>query len=108
VRRNLRCDGKFLSPERCRRAVHVLRARFRAMERFACRVVDQHRSTQHHGGKLVDLEEAKLRRRLREIAVALRRTSAGTGGWSTACCCGEGWAVNHKRVHRLWREEGRH
>jgi hypothetical protein len=30
--------------------------------------VGQHRSTQRHGGKVVDLEEAKLRRRLREIA----------------------------------------
>jgi hypothetical protein len=31
-------------------------------------VVGQHRSTQRHGGKVMDLEEAKLRRRLREIA----------------------------------------
>jgi hypothetical protein len=31
-------------------------------------VVGQHRSTQRHGGKVVALEEAKLRRRLREIA----------------------------------------
>ena len=43
-------------------------------------MVGQHRSTQRHSGKVIDLEEAKLRR--------------------------EGWTVNHKRVHRLWREEG--
>jgi hypothetical protein len=41
----------------------ALLARFRVSERFACRVVGQHRSTQRHGGKVVDIEEAKLRRR---------------------------------------------
>ena len=45
-----------------------MHALFRVSERFACRVVGQHRSTQRHGGKVVDIEEAKLRRRLREIA----------------------------------------
>jgi len=30
--------------------------------------VGQYRNTQRHGGKVVDIEEAKLRRRLREIA----------------------------------------
>jgi hypothetical protein len=30
--------------------------------------VGQHRSTQRHGGKIVDIEEAKLQHRLREIA----------------------------------------
>jgi putative transposase len=30
--------------------------------------VGQHRSSQRHVGKVVDLEEAKLRHRLREIA----------------------------------------
>ena len=66
-------------------------------------MVGQHRSTQRHGGKVVDLEEAKLRHRLREIAAdpirwgrrmayrLLRRT---------------GWTVNHKRLQRLWRVEG--
>jgi len=76
---------------------------FRVSERFACRVLCQHRSTQRHHGKVVNVEEAKLRRRLREIAVhyicwgrrmayrVLRR---------------EGWTMHNKRVHRLWREEG--
>ena len=63
----------------------------------------QHRSTQRHAGKVVDIEEAKLRYRLREIAaehihwgrrmayLLLRR---------------EGLTVNQKRMQRLWREEG--
>ena len=79
----------------------ALRAMFRLSERFACRVVGQHRSTQRHAGKVVAIEEAKLRRRLREIAaehirwdrrMAYRVRRRG------------GWTVTHKRVHRLWRE----
>ena len=76
---------------------------FRVSERFACRVLGQHRSTHRHRGKVVDLEEAKLRRRLREIAAKHIR-------WGRRMAYRllrrEGWLVNHKRVHRLWREEG--
>jgi putative transposase len=77
VRGTLRCDGKLLSPERrcaakrtsrCDRAVVILQEHYRASERKVCRVVGQHRSTQRQSGKVVDLEEAKLRHRLREIA----------------------------------------
>ncbi len=84
-------------------AVEALRARFRASGRFACGVVGQHRSTQRHDGKVVGIEEVKLRRRLREIAAEHIRW-----GWRMAyrMLRREGWAVNHKRVHRLWREEG--
>ena len=81
----------------------ALRAMFRVSERFACRVVGQHRSTQRHVGKVDDIEEAKLRRRLREIAAEHIR-------WGRRMAYRllrrEGWLVNHKRVHRLWREEG--
>ena len=80
-----------------------MQERYRASERFVCRVVGQHRSTQRHGGKVVDLEEAKLRRRLREIAADHIR-------WGRRMAYRllrrEGWTVNHKRVQRLWREEG--
>jgi len=52
---------------------------------------------------VVDLEEAKLRHRLREIAAEHIR-------WGRRMAHRlprrEGWTVNHKRVHRLWREEG--
>ena len=86
-----------------RRAVEALRAMFRVSERFACRVVGQHRSTQRHATKIVDIEEAKLRRRLREIAAEHIR-------WGRRMAYRllrrEGWLVNHRRVHRLWREEG--
>ena len=75
---------------------------FRVSERFACKVVGQHRSTQRHAIKVVDIEEAKLRRRLREIAAEHIR-------WGRRMAYRvlrrDGWWVNPKRVHRLWREE---
>jgi transposase InsO family protein len=81
----------------------VLQERYRAAECLACRVVGQHRSTQRHNSKVVNLEEAKLRHRLREIAADHIRC-----GRRIACLLlrREGWSVNHKRVQRLWREEG--
>ena len=112
MRRTFRCDGKHLSPERlcaakrtsrCDRAVTVLQDRYRASERFICRVVGQHRSTQRHPVKIVSIEEGKLRNRLREIAAEHIR-------WGRRMAYRllrrEGWTVNHKRVQRIWREEG--
>jgi len=76
---------------------------FRVLERVGCRVKGQHRSTQRHSGKVVHIEEATLRRRLREIAAEHNR-------WGRRMAYRllrrEGWTVNHKRVQRLWREEG--
>ncbi len=81
----------------------VLQERYRASERFVGRVAGQHRSTQRHGGKVDDIEEAKLRQRLREIAAEHIR-------WGRRMAYRllrrEGWTVNHKRVQRLWRKEG--
>ena len=109
MRRSLRCDGKLLSQERrcaakrtsrCDRAVTVLQERYRASERFICRVVGQHRSTQRHPAKVVSIEEGKLRHRLREITAEHIR-------WGRRMAYRllrrEGWTGNHKRVQRLWR-----
>jgi hypothetical protein len=61
-----------------RRAVAVLQELYRASERFVRRVALQHFSTQRHGGKVVDFEEAKLRQRLRDIAAEhIRRPTPG-------------------------------
>ena len=81
----------------------VLQERYRASERLACRVVGQHRSTHRHGGKVIDLEEAKLRHRLRQIAAEHIRWGRRM---AHRLLRREGWTVNHKRVQRLWREEG--
>jgi transposase InsO family protein len=58
---------------------------------------------QRHPAKVVSIEEAKLRHRLREIAAEHIRW-----GWRMAyrLLKREGWSVNHKWVQRLWREDG--
>ena len=80
-----------------------MQERYRASERKVCRVVGQNRSTQRHPAKVVSIEEGKLRHRLREIAAEHIR-------WGRRMAYRllrrEGWSVNHKRVQRLWREEG--
>jgi hypothetical protein len=45
--------------------------RYRASERFIFRVVGLHRSTQRHHGKVINLEEARLRHPLWEITAEL-------------------------------------
>ena len=67
----------------------VLHDRFRVSQRRACRLTGQHRNTQRRPVPPADIEEQKLKRRL-----VYRRLRL------------DGWSVNHKRVHRIWREEG--
>ena len=105
---SLRCKAHLA----VRPTVTVLQEHYRASQRLVCRVVGQHRSTQRHGGKVVDIEEAKLRHRLREIAAAqlsapLDATHIRWGRrMGYRLLRPEAWSVNHKRVQRLWREEG--
>ena len=80
-----------------------MQERYRASQRRVCRLVGQPRSSQRHVGKVDDLEEAKLRHRLREIASEHIRWGRRL---AHRLLRREGWTVNHKRVHRLWREEG--
>lgn len=77
-------------------------ARFGLSERRACRLVGQHRSTQRLPAPPRQLLEEQLRGRLREIA---RRTRWGYRR-AAVQLRREGWKVNHKRVQRLWRQEG--
>ncbi|MCH7670507.1 MAG: IS3 family transposase, partial [Acidobacteria bacterium] len=86
-----------------RRAVTVLVERFGVSERRACRVVGQHRSTQRRPSRREPQADAKLRRRLRRFARNHPRM-----GWRKAHTVvrREGYCVNHKKLRRLWREEG--
>jgi transposase InsO family protein len=74
-------------------------------ERFACRVTGQNRTTQRHqpASATPADPDAALRAWLHAYAKAhprwgFRRAHADARN--------DGWAVNHKKLQRLWREEG--
>ena len=71
-------------------------------ERRACRVLGQPRATQRYRTILRD-DEAPLVRRIIELA-----TAYGRYGYRiiTGMLHAEGWHVNHKRVERIWRQQG--
>ena len=71
-------------------------------QRLACRVLDQHRSTQRKARRTADDEAA-----LTQAIIALA-TRYGRYGYRriTALLHAEGWCCNHKRVERIWRAEG--
>ena len=79
-----------------------MRAALVVSERRACRILTQPRSTQRRRAR-VPADEPALIARL--IALARR---FGRYGYRriTALLQAEGWRVNHKRVERLWRQEG--
>ncbi len=80
----------------------MLRDRFGVSERWACRVVGQHRSTQRREPVLAG-DDHPLRAALREI---VEKRSRWGYRRAHAQLLSDGWAVNRKRVQRLWREEG--
>jgi putative transposase len=71
-------------------------------ERWACRIVGQHRSTQRHQPIEPDRDRA--------LRVELRRLSRAHPRWgyrrAQAVLREQGWRVNRKAVQRRWREEG--
>ena len=80
----------------------MLQDRLGVSERRACRYAGQHRSTQRHE-RCVARDDGALRARLRELSRERPRWGYRR---AHAMLCEEGWAVNRKRVQRLWREEG--
>ncbi len=80
----------------------MLRDRLGLSERRACEIAGQHRSTQRHEPAVAP-DDAALRARLREISVEKPRWGYRR---AHARLVDEGWAVNRKRIQRLWREEG--
>lgn len=71
-------------------------------ERRVCKVLEQPRSTQRRQHRFSQ-EEVQLTDRILQLA-----TKYGRYGYRriTAMLHEEGWKVNHKRVERLWRQEG--
>ncbi len=90
-----------MKPAQKRAVVQFFRVGFRVSERRACRVSGVPRSSCRYRSvarfqtalrlRLRDLAATRVRYGYRRLHVLLRR---------------EGWAVNHKRVYRLYREEG--
>lgn len=79
-----------------------LQRKFKVSERRACRVIGQTRSTQRYAAVPSDFE-ARLVKEMRALAEANPR-------WGYrrihTLLVADGWAVNLKRVERLWRAEG--
>ena len=77
-------------------------AKFSISERFACKVLGQHRSTQRKVPKGRADEEA--------LTADIVRLASRYGRYGyrriTAMLRSEGWTVNAKRVERIWRREG--
>ena len=71
-------------------------------ERWACRVVGQHRSTERYEPKRAQ-DDAVLRAELRAFSVERPRWGYRRAHHRLRQ---EGWEINRKRVQRLWREEG--
>ena len=91
-----------VSPSRRRAAVAFLVRRHKVSERRVCRLLEQHRSTQRYVPQPPDLE-LQLVKRMNQIAAEHPRY-----GYRMVCTLlrEEGFEVNPKRVHRLWRLEG--
>jgi putative transposase len=71
-------------------------------ERRACRVIGQPRNTQRYDKRVPDDDEF-LRAEVLRLA-----SQYGRYGYRrvTAMLYNQGWLVNHKRVERIWRQEG--
>jgi hypothetical protein len=91
-----------VSPARRRDAVRFLVGKRRVSERRACRLLGQHRSTQRYEPQPPELE-LRLVRRMNELA-AVHPRYGYRRVW--ALLRSEGFAVNRKRVERLWRLGG--
>src|SRR5271168_2323524 len=99
---------KVVGPRAEREAVRVVREEERLSERRACGLIGMHHGSWRYQRR--ERNEAALRARLRELAgerprfgyrrlyIFLRREKAEDGTLR--------WLVNHKRVYRLYREEG--
>ncbi len=92
-----------MSPARRRIVVQDVRWRLGISERRACRALGQPRSTQRYEPKEICDEDARLVRRIIELA-----SEYGRYGYRRimALLWREGWVVGKDRMERIWREEG--
>ena len=91
-----------MSPARRREAVARAMTAFEVSERRACRALGVPRSSQRYVGTERE-REGELLLRIRALA---RENPRYGYRRIRALLVREGWSVNLKRVHRLWRREG--
>ena len=82
--------------------MHHIRAKFHVPERRACKALGQARSSQRYCSLSLDDEEPLVAR------IVQLASQYGRYGYRriTGLLRLEGWLVNHKRVERIWRQEG--
>ncbi|MCA9317904.1 MAG: transposase, partial [Planctomycetes bacterium] len=90
-----------MSSARKRLEVRSLQTLYDVSERRACRVLGFARNVHRHVSRRV--EPTALKMRLKDLALARPRYGYRR---LTVLLRREGWHVNHKRVYRLYREEG--
>ncbi len=91
-----------VSPGRRRACVEHVARHLGVSERRACAALGQHRSTQRKAPRIPD-DEARLTAEIVELA---RRFGRYGYRRVAALLRQAGWAVNRKRVERIWRREG--
>jgi putative transposase len=91
-----------VSPVKRRRAAEEIQEELEISQRRVCRVLGQPRSTQRREA-LIGSDEEALTERIVSLACQY-----GRYGYRrvTVLLKNEGWRVNHKRVERIWRQEG--
>ena len=78
---------------------------FKVSERRACRVIGQPRATQRYVLAEVDDFERRLTARILELKNMEKYRRTGCRKIAQKLN-NEGWRVNRKRVHRVWKELG--
>ncbi len=85
-----------------RRAIEQAKEKYNVSERRACLLFTQHRGTQRYEHRHSEFNE-KLTERIIELACGF-----GRYGYRRIhqLLTREGWQINHKRLERIWRQEG--
>lgn len=91
-----------VGPAAKRSVVKDLAGRGRCSQRKGCALLDASRSTVRYERR-IQSDETALRKRIRALAAKHKRYGCRR---IAAMLRREGWCVNKKRVHRLWKEEG--
>ena len=91
-----------MSPSGKRRLAEKIQGKTGTSQRRICKALKQHRSVQRYRPK-VNEEERRLIKAMHKLAVRYKRFGYRR---ITVELKKQGWRVNAKRVHRLWKAEG--